>query len=601
MRSAIRNLVAATATGMVALISLSTPLAQAATKTINVCSHEATWRYNILGTNAQTLRQKLTHPANFGPEGEYGDYNFVFTDVGDNFDLNVIVGRQCNIWFSGYEHDSRYSVSELSELGKWVRERKGQVIAGCDASQYDPVCDALGFSVKTDKDTYGYVTDVANNPLNCNGKLTNGSKLEMSGGEGGFFSGAGVTAKNVLAVHETGGSADSGKPIVIYTGNYFFTSDINMIQAGTAARPTLSGGGGVVNNNDILTMNAFSALADASVGKPVCQSAKEIAQIAPAPALPQCIQEAAQYANTTVSYTPWKVAESDGIVNIDVKPGMAGRNEIDALKGRGPEEISTALAPYFEKATIPAEGVDRWQPVKVTIKDGKAYAYNKQDAGIDASECASLNVAQYTFFETYLNVPPKTQVTQFSVGFDNEDMDDASRITIFNQKFPKGMVVPGSYVPLRANGTSDLRSLIAPGRNRIVLTNLDNCAHITVPKINVALNGNSDLQEAPAPCEDEIRSSKHMLSARLHEHCDASSKYVEYTKADASEMSWPSGYNKPSYVTLDEHTGVVLYSGANLTGQSITLTKSSNLCNTKYPDGSIVNDRVGSLHLFPLD
>lgn len=601
MKRAIPNVVAGLATGMVALISTGASIGQAATKTINVCSHEATWRYNILGTNASALRQKLTHPDNFGPEGAYGDYNFVFNDVGDNFDANTIVGRGCQIWFSGYEQDSRYSASELGELEKWVREKNGQVIAGCDASQYDPVCDVLGFSVQTDKDSYGYMTDVTNNPLNCSGKLTQGSKLEMSGGEGGYFSGPGVSAQNVLAVHETDGAADSGKPIVIYTGNFFLTSDINMIQTGTTTRPTLSIGGGIANNNDILTMNAFSALADASVGKPVCQSAQEIAQSTPAPALPQCIQEAAQYANTTVSYTPWKVAESDGIIPIDVRPGMAGRNEIDALKGQTPEEISKALAPYFENAKIPAEGADRWQPVKLTTKNGKAYAYNKQDAGIDAYECASLGLAQYTYFESYLNVPPKTQVTQFSVGFDNDDMDDASRITIFNEKFPRGTVVPGSYVPLRANGTSDLRSLIAPGRNRIVLTNLDNCAHITVPKINVALNGNSHLQEAPAPCEEEIRSSKHKLSARVHEHCDASSKYVEYGKADASEMSWPSGYNKPSYVTLDAHTGVVLYSGANLTGQSVTLTKSADLCNTKYPDGSTVNDRVGSLHLFPLD
>lgn len=581
-----------------------TSSAHAQTKTINVCSHQATETYNILGSNAATLRQKLTNPANFGASGEYGDYTFAFVDVGDNFTKDTIIEKKCNIWFSGYENDSQYSPSELSALKAWVTGHNGQVMAGCDSSEYDPVCHILDFAVQTDKDTYGFVTNVANNPLNCNGKLTSGSKLEMSGGAGAYFTGAGVTAKNVLAVHETGGNADSSKPIVIYTGNYFFTSDINMIQTGTAGQPTLSGGGGVANNNDILTMNAFSALADASVGKAVCQSAQEIAKIdgpASAPGLPACIAKAVEYAETKVSYTPWSVAESDGIIQVDLKPGMASRGDIDSLKGKSPEQISSALEPYFAGARIPAEGVDRWKPVTETTKDGKAYFYNKQDAGIGANQCGSLTSAQYTYFETYLNVPPGIEVTQFSVDFANEDMDDASQITIFNQQHPKGTVVPGSYVPLRANGTSDLKDLIVSGRNRIVLTNLDNCAHITVPKINVELNNNSRLEQAPAPCEAEVRSSVHPLSVKVHEHCDASSKHVEYSKANASEMSWPSGYNKPSYVTLDAHTGVVLYSGANLTGQSVTLTSSADLCKTKYPDGSTVNDRVESLHLFPLD
>lgn len=604
LRSACPRKLQSTAMALAIAATWGAAPAHAETKAINVCSHQATANYNILGANAATLRQKLTNPANFGASGDYGDYAFAFVDVGDNFTKDTIIQKKCNIWFSGYENDSQYSPAELNALKAWVTQHNGQVMAGCDATEFDPVCDILDFAVQTDRDTYGFVTDVANNPLNCNGKLTSGSKLEMSGGAGAYFTGAGVTAKNVLAVHETGGAADSSKPIAIYTGNYFFTSDINMIQTGTAQRPTLSGGGGVTNNNDILTMNAFSALADASVGKQVCQSAKEIAENegpASAPGLPACIAEAAEYAKTKVSYTPWSVAESDGVITIDVKPGMAGRGEIDSLKGKSPAEISEALEPYFAGARIPAEGVERWKPVKETMTGGKAYFYNKQNAGITGDQCGSLMLAQYTYFETYLNVPPGIAVTQFSVDFANEDMDDASRITVFNEKYPKGTVAPGSYVPLRANGTSDLKDLIVSGRNRIVLTNLDNCAHITVPKINVELNNNNRLEQAPAPCEDEIRSSAHRLSVKVHEHCDPSSRSVEYSKANASEMSWPSDLNKPSYVTLDAHTGVVLYSGANLTGQSITLTNSADLCKTKYPDGSTVNDRVGSLHLFPLD
>ncbi len=250
-----------------------TPVALAQdTVVINVCSHNGTTNiYNILGSNATSLRAKLDNEVNFGPNGAYGDYDFNYIDVGDNFTKQTILGKACNIWFSGYEQDSDYTPAELTELQSWVTETNGQVIAGCDAQSHDPVCALLNFSVTTDTDTHGFLTNTgAINPLNCNGALGPNSRLEMAGTVGGYFSGTGVTNDNVLAVHESGTDANS-KPIVIYTGNYFLTADINMIQTG-GNKVTLSDGPDVTNNNDILAMNAFSALADASVSKPICTS-----------------------------------------------------------------------------------------------------------------------------------------------------------------------------------------------------------------------------------------------------------------------------------------------------------------------------------------
>lgn len=290
--------------GLFTTIQSNTPTALAQNNVINVCSHNGTQNYNILGSNAATLRQKLDNEANFGPNGAYGQYDFQYIDVGDNFTKQTILDNACNIWFSGYETDESYTPSELSELQSWVQETNGQVMAGCDATTHDPVCALLDFSVTTDTDSYGFLTDtVASNPLNCNGALGPNSQLEMAGGVGGYFSGPGVTTENTLAVHETNGAADSGKPIVIYTGKFFFTADINMIQS-----PTISNGPNVTNNNDILVMNAFSALADASIGKQICTSVEP----APTPTAPP---------PTPVPAPPQK-CDSCGDVHINTPDGL---------------------------------------------------------------------------------------------------------------------------------------------------------------------------------------------------------------------------------------------------------------------------------------
>lgn len=63
-------------------------------------------------------------------------------------------------------------------------------------------------------------------------------------------------------------------------------------------------------------------------------------------------------------------------------------------------------------------------------------------------------------------------------------------------------------------------------------------------------------------------------------------------------MNWPTNLNLPSYVTLGPNTGIIVYSGANFTGQKLTITSNTNFCGAKYPDGTTVNDRVRSFQLF---
>ena len=166
-----------------------------------------------------------------------------------------------------------YTQAELDALADWVAASPThQVVAGCDGSSNDPVCDRLGFTVTTDSDSYGFVADLEVNPINCDRTITFEDRINMAGGVGGYFSGSAVTADNTVAIHETGGVADPSKPIIIYTGRYFLTSDINMIQDG-GTEVTISPGPGVSTINDRVIMNAFSGLADVASGLALCSSA----------------------------------------------------------------------------------------------------------------------------------------------------------------------------------------------------------------------------------------------------------------------------------------------------------------------------------------
>jgi hypothetical protein len=268
-----------TAVAIAGLITLMTSYlvqpvsAGAATTQMTVCSHDGTQTYNILGTNAASLRAKLDNPANFGPAGTYGDYDFEYVDLGDGLTEQMLLDASCDIFFSGYESDSSYTEGELQAIDDWIaNDPTRQVVAGCDGSSNDPVCDRLGFTVTTDTDTYGFLADLEVNPINCDETIQPTDEINMAGGVGGYFSGPAVTAANTVAVHETDGSPDPAKPIVIYTGNFFLTSDINMIETG-GTEPTVSDGDGVTTINDILAMNAFSGLADVAAGLPLCSSA----------------------------------------------------------------------------------------------------------------------------------------------------------------------------------------------------------------------------------------------------------------------------------------------------------------------------------------
>ena len=105
-----------------------------------------------------------------------------------------------------------------------------------------------------------------------------------------------------------------------------------------------------------------------------------------------------------------------------------------------------------------------------------------------------LDGTDYTYFQTFVTVPAGTKVNDFKIAFSG--MDDASRITIFNSANPGGKLVEGSYVTRAATGatsaTKDLKALLVPGRNRIVVTQVDWCpVGNQLQSAQVQLNGSA--------------------------------------------------------------------------------------------------------------
>jgi len=102
----------------------------------------------------------------------------------------------------------------------------------------------------------------------------------------------------------------------------------------------------------------------------------------------------------------------------------------------------------------------------------------------------------FTYFQTFVNIPSHVEVTTFTITF--QGMDDGSRVTIFNSKYPDGFVIPGSYVYLGGSGTTNLASYVVSGEvNRVVITQVDDCCcENYLREARVVLNG----QEVPPRC-----------------------------------------------------------------------------------------------------
>lgn len=81
-----------------------------------------------------------------------------------------------------------------------------------------------------------------------------------------------------------------------------------------------------------------------------------------------------------------------------------------------------------------------------------------------------------------------------------EGLDDGARATVFNDRYPAGIVDEGSYVTLKNTATGALSEFMAPGINRIVVTHVDACKNDSrLDSAQILIGGAPAPAPAPAP------------------------------------------------------------------------------------------------------
>lgn len=100
----------------------------------------------------------------------------------------------------------------------------------------------------------------------------------------------------------------------------------------------------------------------------------------------------------------------------------------------------------------------------------------------------------FTYFQTTFFVPPTLAVRSLRVNI--ADVDDGVSVTVFNTRYPNGIVDPGAYAYLGGGSTADLAGYLVAGHNRVVLTHVDDCCkHRRIADATITLNG-----ETLRPC-----------------------------------------------------------------------------------------------------
>ncbi len=149
----------------------------------------------------------------------------------------------------------------------------------------------------------------------------------------------------------------------------------------------------------------------------------------------------------------------------------------------------------YDHATIPPALDQAWQPEpddRISFDDPSTLCGQNGQPDL----CACRYGGDFTYFQTFFNVPPSLQVNSLAIEIDA--VDDGARITIFNDTHPQGIVDPGSYAYYPSGSTTNLAQHIVPGQNRVVITHVDDCCAVRrIANVRVTLN-----DEEIRLCED---------------------------------------------------------------------------------------------------
>ncbi len=138
----------------------------------------------------------------------------------------------------------------------------------------------------------------------------------------------------------------------------------------------------------------------------------------------------------------------------------------------------------YQKMKMPAQTAGGWIPAPKDV-NGNVF--------IDRSSTVQCRKElDFTYFQTVVSIPQNTEIKQFVIAYDKAD--DGARIYIFNSKYPNGTFDSNADLIISSGrnntGTVDLKDKIAPGVNRIVIAQFDDCADRNgLRGIHVKVNG----------------------------------------------------------------------------------------------------------------
>src|SRR5258708_2028425 len=113
----------------------------------------------------------------------------------------------------------------------------------------------------------------------------------------------------------------------------------------------------------------------------------------------------------------------------------------------------------YDVATIPGPTDPGWG----AAPNGDIIDFSIFPSRVCSAPIDCLGYGDFTYFQTFVDIPSNVVVTQFTIAFSG--MDDGSRVTIFHSTYPAGFVVPGSYVFLRGSGTTHLSAPVNSGES----------------------------------------------------------------------------------------------------------------------------------------
>jgi hypothetical protein len=154
----------------------------------------------------------------------------------------------------------------------------------------------------------------------------------------------------------------------------------------------------------------------------------------------------------------------------------------------------------YQYMSIPAKDDIGWE--KLTLNTaGNIHFSEPSRIGYEGGYClASLD---FTYFQTFVNIPSNVNVNEFKVSF--ERVDDGARAYVFNSAHPKGSYIEGGDIVLGGSPiTANLSSLIKIGEeNRIVIVQFDDCpVENNLVNAQVIVNG-SIIPSVPTPVSDD--------------------------------------------------------------------------------------------------